>query len=159
MGKIDETWQAAAGDIIAPDQFLAVIGQHVDRGGRVFIGCDSNVNGPTCTYATAVALYDEAAKIGGRYFYQRVKLPFDTKTPLRVRLMSEATRAIELALEMQSIFPNAQIEIHLDVSQIKENKSNAVADQVAGYARAAGFSCKLKPDSWASSCIADEHTR
>jgi predicted RNase H-related nuclease YkuK (DUF458 family) len=60
---------------------------------------------------------------------------------------------------MQLIFPHAQIEIHLDVSQIKENKSNAVADQVAGYARAAGFSCKLKPDSWASSCIADEHTR
>lgn len=159
MGKIDETWQAAAGDVIAPDQFLAVIRQHVDRGGRVFIGCDSNVNGTTCTYATAVALYDEAAKIGGRYFYQRVKLPFDTKTPLRVRLMAEATRAIELALEMQLIFPHAQIEIHLDVSQIKENKSNAVADQVAGYARAAGFSCKLKPDSWASSCIADEHTR
>jgi predicted RNase H-related nuclease YkuK (DUF458 family) len=159
MGRIDETWLTAAGEIANPDQLMAVIGEHVTRGGRVFVGCDSNINGPTCTYVTAIALYDETARIGGRYFFQRTKVPFDSKTPLRVRLMDEATQAIEVALELQGALPAAQIEIHLDVSQIKTNKSNTVADQVAGYARAAGFSCKLKPDSWASSCVADEHTR
>lgn len=159
MGRIDENWLTAAGDVTAPDHLVKVIGEHVSQGGRVFVGCDSNINGPTCTYVTAIALYDESARIGGRYFFQRSKVPFDTKTPLRVRLMDEATRAIEVALELQGVLPAAQIEIHLDVSQIKENKSNSVADQVAGYARAAGFSCKLKPDSWASSCVADEHTR
>lgn len=159
MGRIDETWLTAAGEVTSPDDLMKVVSEHVARGGRVFVGCDSNINGPTCTYVTAIALYDESARIGGRYFFQRVKTDFDTRTPLRVRLMDEATRAIEVALELQGVLPTAQIEIHLDVSQIKENKSNSVADQVAGYARAAGFSCKLKPDSWASSCVADEHTR
>jgi predicted RNase H-related nuclease YkuK (DUF458 family) len=73
--------------------------------------------------------------------------------------MAEADMSIMLGLELQEEFPEARIEIHLDVSQRKENLSNGVADQVAGYAKAAGFECKLKPESWASSCVADEHTR
>ena len=81
------------------------------------------------------------------------------KMPLRNRLMSEANFAIELGLELQDEFPGSKIEIHLDVSPRKENLSNTVADQVTGYAKAAGFNCKIKPESWASSCVADEHTR
>jgi predicted RNase H-related nuclease YkuK (DUF458 family) len=159
MGYIDGIWHNAAGEQVQPDVKLSLIGAHVRSGGKIFIGCDSNVVGTNCTYAIAVALYDDVTRTGGRYFFKRDRVTIPIRTPLRVRLMEEATRAIETALELQSVFPEARIEIHLDVSQRKENLSNAVADQVAGYAKAAGFDCKLKPESWASSCVADEHTR
>lgn len=159
MGYIDRLWHNAAGDNVLPDVMMSLIGNHVRSGGKIFVGCDSNVSGVVCTYAVAIALYDDTVRTGGRYFFNRDRITIDPKMPLRVRLMEEATRAIETALELQSIFSDARIEIHLDVSQRKENLSNTVADQVAGYAKAAGFDCKLKPESWASSCVADEHTR
>ena len=159
MGHIDGIWHSAAGEQIQPDLKLTLIGNHVQSGGKIFVGCDSNVVGDACTYAIAVALYDETTRAGGRYIFKRDRVQIAPRTPLRVRLMEEATRAIEVALELQEIFPGAKIEIHLDVSPRKENMSNAVADQVTGYAKAAGFSCKIKPESWASSCVADEHTR
>lgn len=159
MTHLDRPWHTAAGEPITSDEMQEVIRQHVFKGGRLFVGCDSNINGVTCTYVTAVCLYDPATATGGRYFFSRDKVPVNPRMPLKLRLMEEATRAIETSLELQGHIPSAQIEVHLDVSQHKSNPSSVVVDQVSGYARAAGFNFKLKPDSWASSCVADEHTR
>lgn len=155
----DLTWHSAAGVHVSSDDITQIIREHVNVGGRIFIGCDSNVVGTCCTYATAIVLYNENERRGGRYFFNRNRTQIALRSSLRARLMAEADMSILLGLELQEEFPEARIEIHLDVSQRKENLSNGVADQVAGYAKAAGFECKLKPESWASSCVADEHTR
>jgi predicted RNase H-related nuclease YkuK (DUF458 family) len=155
----DLAWHSAAGAHVSNDEITQIIRDHVKVGGRIFIGCDSNVVGTCCTYATAIVLYNENERRGGRYFFNRNRTQIALRSSLRARLMAEADMSIMLGLELQEEFPDARIEIHLDVSQRKENMSNGVADQVAGYAKAAGFECKLKPESWASSCVADEHTR
>jgi len=152
-------WHTAAGAHIPCEEIAQAIREHVSAGGRIFIGCDSNVVGACCTYATAIVLYNEGLARGGRYFFSRTRAQIPLQSSIRVRLMAEADMSIVLGLELQEELPEARIEIHLDVSQRKENLSNGVADQVAGYAKAAGFECKLKPESWASSCVADEHTR
>jgi len=159
MTHLDRPWHTAAGDQISAEEMQDVIRRHVFSGGRLFVGCDSNINGATCTYVTAICLYDPATATGGRYFFNREKIPVNPRMPLKLRLMEEATRSIETSLDLQGLIPSAQIEVHLDVSEHKDNPSSVVADQVSGYARAAGFNFKLKPDSWASSCVADEHTR
>ena len=155
----EQSWHSATGTHVPSDQIAQIIQDHIGSGGRIFIGCDSNVIGTCCTYATAIVLYNESERRGGRYFFNRTRTQIPLRSSLRVRLMAEADMSIMLGLELQEEFPEARIEIHLDVSQRKENLSNGVADQVAGYAKAAGFECKLKPESWASSCVADEHTR
>lgn len=155
----ESAWHSAAGVSVPGDEVAQIIRDHISTGGRIFIGCDSNVVGTCCTYATAIVLYNESERRGGRYFFNRTRTQIPIRSSLRVRLMAEADMSIMLGLELQEEFPDARIEIHLDVSQRKENLSNGVADQVAGYAKAAGFECKLKPESWASSCVADEHTR
>lgn len=152
-------WYNATGVHVSSDEITQIIRDHVSLGGRIFIGCDSNVVGTCCTYATAIVLYNENERRGGRYFFNRNRTQIALRSSLRARLMTEADMSILLGIELQEEFPDARIEIHLDVSQRKENLSNGVADQVAGYAKAAGFECKLKPESWASSCVADEHTR
>lgn len=159
MTHLERAWHTASGEQVSTDEMQAVMQRHVTQGGRLFVGCDSNINYVTCTYVTAICLYDPATATGGRYFFSRDRVPVNPRMPLKLRLMEEATRAIETSLELQTLIPSAQIEVHLDVSQHKDNPSSVVADQVSGYARAAGFSFKLKPESWASSCVADEHTR
>lgn len=159
MSWKERSWHTPAGIQVEEQDLVKSITNHVERGGRIFIGCDSNVVGTNCTYATAIVLYNEAEARGGRYFFSRDRVQIPLKMPLRARLMSEADFAIALGLELQEEFPESKIEIHLDVSPRKENLSNTVADQVTGYAKAAGFNCKIKPESWASSCVADEHTR
>jgi len=62
-------------------------------------------------------------------------------------------------MELSAIFPSENIEIHLDVNSKKGNVSYTLADQLSGYAKSAGFECKVKPDSWAASGVADCHTR
>ena len=155
----EQLWHSAAGTHVPSDQITQIVRDHVVSGGRIFIGCDSNVIGTCCTYATAIVLYNESERRGGRYFFSRTRTQIPLRSSMRARLMAEAEMSIMLGLELQEELPDARIEIHLDVSQHKENLSNGVADQVAGYAKAAGFECKLKPESWASSCVADEHTR
>lgn len=159
MSQLQAPWFSGSGESIDSQEMIDIITRHTIQGGRLFVGCDSNINGLVCTYVTAVCLYDPALAQGGRYFINRTKVAVPPKMALRVRLMEEATRSIETALELQAAIPDVQIEVHLDVSQHKDNPSSVVADQVTGYARAAGFSFKLKPESWASSCVADEHTR
>jgi predicted RNase H-related nuclease YkuK (DUF458 family) len=76
-----------------------------------------------------------------------------------MRLFQEAQEAISIALEITQAIPKLGVEVHLDVNKDKRHASGEVTDQVVGYAQAMGLKYKIKPDAWASSGIADKHTR
>jgi len=156
---INDSWLTATGIQVTKEELIISIDNHIAAGGKIFVGCDSNVLGECCTYAKAICLYNENERRGGRYYYQRSKEKIRLRTPPQIRIMQEAQYAIEIALELAEIFPTENIEVHLDVNTRKGNLSQALADQLSGYAKAAGFACKLKPDSWAATGIADGHTR
>lgn len=156
---IDDAWCTGDLKITGRDQLVADIESHIFDGGKVFVGCDSNVVGDNCTYAHTICLYNEEARRGGRYYVKTKKVKMRFSTPPQVRIMQEAQYAVEIALELAQIFPSETIEVHLDVNTRKGNLSQTLADQLSGYAKSAGFACKLKPDSWAATGIADGHTR
>lgn len=156
---IDDNWRTGIGTNVSRDELLSDITRHIEAGGKVFVGCDSNLLGENCTFANAICLYNETERRGGRYFYQISKVKMRFKTPPQVRIMQEAQNAIEIALELAQLYPTENIEVHLDVNTRKGNLSQTLADQLSGYARSSGFECKLKPDSWAATGIADGHTR
>lgn len=156
---IDDAWRT--GDLINVNstQLITDIESHILEGGKVFVGCDSNAVGNNCTYAHTICLYNEEQRRGGRYYVKTNKVSMRFKTPPQVRIMQEAQYAVEIALELAQLFPSETIEVHLDVNTKKGNLSQGLADQLSGYAKSAGFACKLKPDSWAATGIADGHTR
>ena len=156
---IDDTWCTGDMKAVDRDQLVDDIERHIFDGGKVFVGCDSNAVGDNCTYAHTICLYNEEVRRGGRYYVKTQKVKMRFSTPPQVRIMQEAQYAVEIALELAQIFPSETIEVHLDVNTRKGNLSQTLADQLSGYAKAAGFSCKLKPDSWAATGIADGHTR
>ena len=55
--------------------------------------------------------------------------------------------------------PSADIEIHIDANSKNDQATGKHAEMLMGYAKGAGFRCKIKPDAWASNSIADKHSK
>ena len=65
-----------------------------------------------------------------------------------------------MSLDLYEKCPEADIEIHLDISSSdKKEKTSSYADMLIGYARGVGFKCKVKPDAFAATSIADKHSK
>ena len=48
----------------------------------------------------------------------------------------------------------------LDISSAdKKEKTSSYADMLIGYAKGVGFKCKVKPNAFAASSIADKHSK
>lgn len=133
---------------------------HAARGGGIYVGCDSHYASGTCTYVVAVCLHGAEGQQGGRYYFLRDKVPMPGgKAMMWLRITEEANRAVSVAMTLMSSVPDARIEVHLDVSSDRKHASGALSESLSGYARAAGFVCKIKPAGWAATSIADGHTR
>jgi predicted RNase H-related nuclease YkuK (DUF458 family) len=74
------------------------------------------------------------------------------------RIMEEATRSINIAIETQSRAPGASICIHSDTSTDGRWPSSRFTPAIRSWAMGHGFSFKAKPEAWAASCTADWHT-
>jgi predicted RNase H-related nuclease YkuK (DUF458 family) len=154
---IDPAWCSGDGTQVTWDDVMTDVQFAVKEGHRIFVGCDSVKEQKDCTFVVTVCIYNPGA--GGRYYFKRFREPTKTFPSLRMRIFREASEAIDVTLTILSVIPNAPVEIHLDVNRDKRYATGSFSDQVVGYAKSIGVDCKIKPDSWASSGIADKHTR
>jgi len=156
---IEEKWLTGSGDIIDFNDMLGIIESYVGRDGKIFIGTDSQINTKNCTFVTAICLHGAAGSSGGRYFFYRTKDNISRYKNLKVRIMQEVQRSIEIALHVIDKNPMSDVEIHLDIGSTERSKTRGYVDEFTGWTRSAGFSCKVKPEAWASASIADKHTK
>ena len=157
MQKIDPDWCSGDGNQSTWDDVMEDVRSSVKDGRRIFVGCDSVKEQQDCTFVSTVCIYNPGA--GGRYYFHRFKEPTKVFPSLRARIFREASEAIDVTLKILGEIPNAPVEIHLDVNRDKRYATSSFSEQVMGYAKSIGVDCKIKPDSWASSDIADKHTR
>ena len=75
------------------------------------------------------------------------------------RLLKEVELSIDIGYKILEENPNADIEIHIDANSKKGEPTARFADMLMGYAKGAGFKCKVKPEAWASNSIADKHSK
>lgn len=76
------------------------------------------------------------------------------------RILAEVQKSVELGLKLLELIPVLDIEIHLDVSASdKNNGTSKFADMLTGYATGAGFNCKIKPNAYAATSVADKHSK
>ena len=95
-----------------------------------------------------------------RYYIRKVKFDSNKFSSLIERITSEVEKSIAIALKILRDIPTVNIELHLDVSPSeKKEKSSKFADMLIGYAKGVGFECKVKPEAFAATSIADKHTR
>ena len=158
MAQRCHMWVEGDGRFVTEDNITQSIKDHAGRNGRVYVGTDSQLNGPNCTFSTVICLHGADGQQGGRYFLRRSTVSSTNFKVMRKRITQEVSDSIEVGMRIMEDCPEAQVEIHIDVGTTPRSESRVLADSLKGYATAAGFEVRVKPDSWAS-MIADKHTR
>jgi len=152
-------WHSGSGDRFNFNAVLDQIRDHIDSQGKIFIGSDSFITGDDCVFATAICLHGADNQPGGKYFFKRTRHSRKKFTELLVRILREVQDSVEISLEIAERFPNADLEIHVDVGTGESNKTNRFVSMLTAYAKSSGFSCKVKPYAWASASVADRHSK
>jgi len=156
----DFDWFTPGGVPIDFSCILQILRNHTEKGGKIFIGTDSILNKEKCVFARAICLHGANSQVGGTYFISRNTEHSKRFKELAVRMLAEVQKTVETALEISDKCPGASIELHLDISgTIEKGETGRYADMLTGFARSTGFPFKVKPHSWASSSVADKHSK
>lgn len=135
----------------------AIINSSLTTG--VYVGCDSKISnkGKTAKYATVVVLHIDG-KHGGKLFsiVEQELLYGNIKSP-RLRLMTEAQKALNIACQIADVVGDRPFEVHLDFNTNEQHKSSAAIKEASAYVLGMlGFRPKFKPDAFAASTAADK---
>jgi predicted RNase H-related nuclease YkuK (DUF458 family) len=135
------------------------IDEYISDGGRVFIGTDSQIQGDICVFATAICLHDMKGKRYSKYFFRKSREKTKLFKILRSRIMKEVQNSLDVYMLLLERYPDVDIEIHVDIGRTSRSATRVFVDTVTGWLKGVGVDCKIKPDSWASSSMADRHTK
>ena len=123
---------------------------------EVYVGSDSHLIGGLWQFATVLCIYYPGR--GGRYFISKEKRTKSEYRSLRDRLFAESMASVNLATQINDL-TGIVPTIHLDVSNNLAEGSGRFAGELSSTCRAMGFPVEIKPNSWASSTIADKGAR
>ena len=111
-----------------------------------------------CTFTTTIVLIGAQNQKGGLYFYKIEK--YNDPDRFYNRILKEAEKSINMAMKITELCPSTNVEIHIDISPEEcNNRTSPMAKMLVGYAVGSGFACKIKPDSFAASVVADKHSK
>jgi len=152
-------WFTGSGKSISVESMFDIIDDYIRNGGKIFVGTDSQLNHNFCLFATAICLHGANGTSGGRYFFKRRKKKNLSYRVLRQRILQEVKQSIDVSFKLLEKYPDADIEVHVDIGQTIKSETRIFVDTVNGWLSGIGFQCRIKPDSWASSSVADCHTK
>jgi predicted RNase H-related nuclease YkuK (DUF458 family) len=155
----NDRWFSGDHKQITLDEIILDIKQHASKKGKIYIGSDSFVQKQNCVFCCAIVLHGAEGQSGGRYYYNRFLSNKTNYPTMTARLTHEVEKSIQIGMAIGEECPNVKVELHLDINSDKKMVSSKIADSMTGWVKAVGFDYKLKPYSWASSTIADMHTK
>ena len=142
-------WFSGSGESVNINNIFEKINQHCSDNGTIFIGCDSQITRDLCTYSTVICLHGAENQHGGFYFFKREKTKRNEYPTMVLRLLREVELSIQIGYEILENNPSADIEIHVDANSKNDQATGKHAEMLMGYAKGAGFRCKIKPDPFA----------
>ena len=151
-------WCNADGKEVKDQELYDELQQYVNSGGKIFVGSDSMLYSDKCSFACVIALHDTGLKVA-KYYFKKQKEEAQLNKNLKAKILNEVSYSVETAQKIIDWFPEARVEIHVDIGNEKQNLTRSVVNQVRGWIQGIGFDYKIKPNSWASSSIADWHTK
>jgi hypothetical protein len=154
-----DRWFTGSGDPIEFSRLMDQIDGYIAEGGKVFVGTDSQIKSDACIFVTAICLHGKLDKSYAAYFFNRSILKRKPYQVLRVRIMQEVQHSVDIAMNLMEKYPEAEIEVHVDVGRTQRSETRKYADSIYGWLKGMGVECKMKPYSWASSSVADWHTK
>ncbi len=118
-----------------------------------YIGTDSQVYLDKVSVVTCVCTHKPGST--GKVYYVKEAIPLKQCQNLRTRMLMEAYRSIEAAMELDELV-KSKLTIHLDVGETDRSTTSLYYKELQGLVKAQGYDCSIKPDSWASSSVADK---
>ena len=152
-------WFSGDGVPISIEDMNNQIDEYIKDGGKIFVGTDSQLKSDGCVFATAICLHRNSGKKYAKYFFKRSRLSKIDYKVLRVRIMHEVQESLKISLDLLEKYPDLDIEVHVDVGRTHRSATRKFADSISGWLKGVGLECKMKPYSWASSSVADWHTK
>lgn len=125
---------------------------------KFYVGGDSQYHKGVVKYVTVLILRMCGKGAIGYYTIQKSK----KYTTIQQRLFMETYQAVDLAVKINPILERMGYKInkiHTDLNPDPIHASHDMVKTCLGYIQGFGFEGVLKPDSWASSCVADYKTR
>lgn len=153
-------WKRISGEYI-PDleeMLLRDIARSHTTDLKFYVGADSQISNGRTKY-TVVLVIRKASNGAQGYYSSTVSTLHCSRNQ---RLFQETYMAVELAIRINPLLEQLGYkidEVHSDLSPSTRNLSNEVVKTCLGYIRGCGFEGKIKPDSWASYCVADLKTK
>ena len=149
--------RASDGSEISFDEIIKSINEHNNH--TVHVGTDSHNSrmfSQKFVFSTTVCLYLQGK--GGFYFFYRNTSKIKYKS-LADRLTEEVDRSIDIANKIRNVIDNKTISIHVDVNKDAKFKSGKYSPMFKSWVESLGYEYVQKPDSWASSGVADRHAK
>ena len=78
---------------------------------------------------------------------------------LHSRIMEEATQSINLAHSVSLSVKSKKIYVHSDTNTDTRYPTSKFTKSIKNWVKSMGFGFLCKPDSWASSGVADRHAK
>jgi len=138
------------------EEIISYASAHPEDNYRLIVGTDSQFREETC-FVTALIVHRQGK--GGRFFYTR---SYDRHArSLRQRIFYEASLSLSVASlltdKLASHGQELNLEIHLDVGNNGATKT--LVKEVVGMVNGSGYTCRIKPDSYGASSVADRYTK
>ena len=139
------------------DSFIEEVKRLDGEGYGTYIGTDSQQFKNKVAIVTCVCFYKNSC--GSQIFYIKERVDKKLMPTLRSRILHEAYRSIEAAIDLDPII-SGKLTVHLDIgSDPIKCKTAKFEKELRMLVKSQGFGCEIKPNSWASSSIADKYTK
>ena len=145
------------------DKLLEFYNKHKDATDHIEIAIGGDSQNKTDTkMVTVIVIYAEGKGGISFNFTEHISLVESVREKLNIetgRSLFTAETLIDI-LENDSkydnIYLNCPISIHVDAGNSSKGKTKDLISSVVGWVKATGFDCVIKPDSYASSSVADK---
>jgi predicted RNase H-related nuclease YkuK (DUF458 family) len=156
----DKIIKDLSGNIYSKQDLIDKIKEYDKDGYDFYIGTDSQVFCEHVSVVTAICprITRDGLNRCGRVFHFKEKLEPENFKTLRMRMLFEAYRSIEVAMDIENFIKN-KIAIHLDIGESLRSDTRIFKSELLYLVTSQGYECKIKPDSWAATGPADKFSK
>ena len=127
---------------------------------QIIVGTDSQ-NFDQTKIVSVIAAVCEGH--GGIFFYEVTRKPIIRD--VRAKLHEETNDSLQVAEQLvgimesekkyEEMYLNCPISIHIDAGNSTKGKTKELIPELVGWIKACGYDCRVKPESFVASSIAD----
>ena len=126
----------------------------------VHIGTDSHRNrgskDRSHIFATVICLYEPGK--GAKYFYKRI-IDKTKYASITQRMIAEASLSIDTSLSIMNDISLSRIVVHSDTNSDSRFPTYKSTQIIRSWVKSLGCKFRCKPEAWASSSVADWHSK